>query len=82
MVGKPLTSLYRLQKILQWLDQCDKLNYLNFSPMDAVQRAIDYTQDIGYLPRGEIKLKEQAPDLYIRLSRDREKRISEIWRGN
>jgi hypothetical protein len=53
--------------ILNWLDRCDKVKPLDFDAIDLIHQAIDYTKDQMYLPLGEIKFKDQLPDLFAKL---------------
>jgi hypothetical protein len=56
------------KQILDWLDRCNTVRLLDFDAIEKTQQAVYYARDKGYLPLGEVKFKEEAPDLFTKLS--------------
>ncbi len=55
-------------KILKWLDECNKVKPLDFRAYDLMRKALYYASDNNYLPLGLEKIREQDEELYNKLT--------------
>jgi hypothetical protein len=53
--------------ILDWLARCNIMRPVGFDAHYKIESAVMYTRDRNYRPLGEVKFKEQMPDLYEKL---------------
>jgi len=66
---KQMDSEITEQLIFNWLERCSEARLLDFDQIELTQQAINYARDRVYLPLGEVKLRDQAPDLFAKLER-------------